>query len=118
MSAVKRVEFVSNMMMNVILCSQWCNISALNVKTPTAKKSGNIRTVSLGTQGFHIRKLQCKNGHRRYFKTMPNVNLHETINNNGAQSSKRCYIKICIKCTVSPSCNTYKYKLSSFHSWH
>ena len=50
MLAVKRVEFVSNMMMNVILSSQWCDISALNVKAPTANNSGNIRTVSLRTQ--------------------------------------------------------------------
>jgi len=27
---------------------------------------------------------------------MPKVNLHETINNSGAQSSKCCYIKECI----------------------
>jgi len=51
MSAVKRVEFVSNMMLNVILCSQWCDISALNMKASAANKSGNIRTVSLRTQG-------------------------------------------------------------------
>ena len=51
MSAVKREEFVSNMMMNVIICSQWCDINAPNVKAPAANKSGNIRTVSLRTQG-------------------------------------------------------------------
>jgi 2-phospho-L-lactate guanylyltransferase (CobY/MobA/RfbA family) len=50
MSAVKRVEFVSNMMMNVIVSSQWCDISVLSVKAPTANSSGNIRTVSLRTQ--------------------------------------------------------------------
>ena len=51
MSAVKRVEFVSNMMINVIVSSQWCDINALNMKAPTANISGNIRTVSLRKQG-------------------------------------------------------------------
>jgi len=49
MSAVKRAKFVTNMMKNVILCSQWCYISALKVKAPNANQSGNIRTVSLRT---------------------------------------------------------------------
>lgn len=51
MSAVKRAEFVSNIM-NVIVSSQWCDISAMNMKAPTANNSGNIRTVSLRNQGM------------------------------------------------------------------
>jgi hypothetical protein len=35
MSAVNRVEFVSDMMSHVMLRGRWCHIIALNVHAPT-----------------------------------------------------------------------------------
>jgi hypothetical protein len=41
MSAVKRVEFVSNRMAYIILRGRWCNIIGLNVHAPTGDKIDN-----------------------------------------------------------------------------
>ena len=38
-SAVKRVEFVSDRMLYIVLRGRWCNIIALNVHTPSEEKS-------------------------------------------------------------------------------
>jgi hypothetical protein len=38
MSAVKRVEFVSDRMSYIILRGRWCNIIVLNVHAPTEDK--------------------------------------------------------------------------------
>ena len=37
-----------------------------------------------------------QNSHRRYIQIIWNVNLHETINNNGVKTSELCNIKKCI----------------------
>jgi hypothetical protein len=43
MSAVKRVEFVSDRMSYVILSGRWCNIIVLNVHAPTEYKINDIK---------------------------------------------------------------------------
>jgi hypothetical protein len=42
-SAVKRVEFVSDGMSNIILRGCWCNIIVLNVNDPCADKSDDVK---------------------------------------------------------------------------
>jgi hypothetical protein len=42
MSAVKRVEFVSDRMSYMILKGRWCNIIVLNVHAPTEDKIDDI----------------------------------------------------------------------------
>jgi hypothetical protein len=42
-SAVKRVEFVSDRMSNIILRRRWCNIIVLNVHAPTEDKIDYIK---------------------------------------------------------------------------
>jgi hypothetical protein len=42
-SAVKRVEFVSDRMSYMILRGRWCNIIVLNVHAPTEDKIDNIK---------------------------------------------------------------------------
>jgi hypothetical protein len=42
-SAVKRVEFVSDRMSYMILRGRWCNIIVLNVHAPTENKIDNIK---------------------------------------------------------------------------
>jgi hypothetical protein len=37
-SAIKRVEFVSDRITYVVLRGRWCHIIVLNVRTPTEKK--------------------------------------------------------------------------------
>jgi hypothetical protein len=43
MSAVKRVEFVSDRMSYIILRGRWYNIIVLNVHAPTEDKSDDIK---------------------------------------------------------------------------
>jgi hypothetical protein len=40
-SAVKRVEFVSDMLSYIVLRGRWCNIIVLNVHAPSDEKSDN-----------------------------------------------------------------------------
>jgi hypothetical protein len=42
-SAVKRVEFVSDRMLYITLKSQWCDITVLNVHAPTEDKNDDIK---------------------------------------------------------------------------
>jgi hypothetical protein len=42
-SAVKRVEFVSDRMSDVILRGRWCHIIALNVHAPIADKTDDVK---------------------------------------------------------------------------
>jgi hypothetical protein len=42
-SAVKRVEFVSDRMSYLILRGCWCNIIVLNVYAPTEDKTGDVK---------------------------------------------------------------------------
>jgi hypothetical protein len=43
MSAVRRVEFVSDRMPNIILMGRWCHIVALNVHAPTEDKTDDVK---------------------------------------------------------------------------
>jgi hypothetical protein len=43
MSAVKRVEFISDRMSYIILRGRWCNIIILNVHAPTEDKIDDIK---------------------------------------------------------------------------
>jgi hypothetical protein len=42
-SAVKRVEFISDRMSYIILRSRWCDIIVLNVHAPTEDKIDDIK---------------------------------------------------------------------------
>ena len=43
-SAVKRVEFVSDRMSYIVLRGRWCNIIVLNVHAPRKEKSDDPKT--------------------------------------------------------------------------
>jgi hypothetical protein len=45
-SAVKRVEFVSDRMSYIILKSRWCHIIVLNVHVPTENKINDVKVRS------------------------------------------------------------------------
>jgi hypothetical protein len=42
-SALKRVEFVSDMMSYIILRGRWCHIIVLNVHAPTEDKTDDVK---------------------------------------------------------------------------
>jgi hypothetical protein len=43
MSAVKRVEFVSDRMSFIILRGRWCHIIVLNIHAPTEDKTDDVK---------------------------------------------------------------------------
>jgi hypothetical protein len=45
LSAVKRVEFISNRVSYIILRGRWCNIIVQNIHAPSEEKSDDWRTV-------------------------------------------------------------------------
>ena len=47
-SAVKRVEFVSDRMSCIVMRGHWCDIIVLNVYAPSEEKSGNSEAVFTG----------------------------------------------------------------------
>jgi hypothetical protein len=46
-SAVKRVEFVSDRMSYIILRGRWCHIIVLNSHVPTGDKTDDVKAVSI-----------------------------------------------------------------------
>jgi hypothetical protein len=46
-SAIKRVEFVSDRMSYMVLRGRWCNIIILNVHVPKEEKNDDSKTVSM-----------------------------------------------------------------------
>ena len=47
-SAIKRVEFISDTMSCIVMRGHWCDIIVLNVHAPSEEKSGNSKTVLTG----------------------------------------------------------------------
>jgi endonuclease/exonuclease/phosphatase family metal-dependent hydrolase len=122
-SAVKRVEFVSDRMSYIILRGQWCHIIVLNVHAPTEDKTDNVK------DSFYL-ELECvfdkfpkyrmkimsgdfnaKVGREDIFKpTIWNESLHETSNDNGVSLVNFVTSKnLRIKNTMFPHQNIHKY---------
>ena len=53
MSAVKRVEFVSDRMSYIVLRGRWCNIIVLSVHAPKRKDNSEDRFYEELQQGFY-----------------------------------------------------------------
>ena len=80
LSAVERVEFVSDRMSYIVLRVPWCNIIVLDVHVPSEEKSDDLKDRFYGEleQGFdHFSKNHTKiilgdfneSGERKYFQT-------------------------------------------------
>ena len=62
-SAVKRVEFVSDRVSYIVLRGRWCNVVVLNVRAPSEDKSDDLKESSSEEleQGFdHFPKCHMK----------------------------------------------------------
>jgi hypothetical protein len=108
-SAVKRVEIVSDRMSYIILRGRWCNIIVLNVHAPTENKIDDkkdrfyeeLEQVFDKFPRYHMKILlgdfNAKVGRKFIFKpTMGNESLHEISNDNGVRvvnfaTSKKSY---------------------------
>jgi exonuclease III len=99
-SAVKKVEFVSNRMSYIILRDHWCNMIVLNLHAPTEHKSDDIKDrfyeeleqVFDKIPRYHMKILldfNAKVGREDIFKpTVVNESLHEISNDNGVRVVK------------------------------
>jgi hypothetical protein len=103
-SAIKRVEFVSDRMSYIILRGSWCHIIVLNAHAPTEDKTDDVKDsfyeelecVFDKFPKYHMKILfgefNAKVGREGIFKpTIGNESLHEISNDNG-YISKCCHI--------------------------
>ena len=92
-SAVKRVQFVSNRMPYIVLKGHWCNTTDFNVHAPNEEKSDHSKD-SFYEQVFdHFPKYHMKSSladfnakleRENIFKTtIGNESLHQNRNDNG-----------------------------------
>jgi exonuclease III len=96
-SAIKRVEFVSEKLSYIVLRGHWCNIIALNAHAPTEEKGGDskdsfyeeLEGVFDHFPKYHMKILldfNAKMGIEDTFKpTIGNESLHQDSNDNGVQ---------------------------------
>jgi hypothetical protein len=94
-SAVRRVEFISDRMSYIILRGRWCNIIVLNVHAPCEDKGDDVKDSFYEEQGrvfdqfprYDTKILLCdfnaKVGRENIFKsTIGNESLHEISDDN------------------------------------
>jgi hypothetical protein len=97
-SAVKRVEFVSDRMSYITLRGRWCHIIVLNVHAPTEDKTGDVKDsfyegldcVFYEFPKYHIKLLlgdfNAKVGREDISKQIiGNESSHEISNDNGVR---------------------------------
>ena len=105
-SAVKRVEFVSDRVSYIVLRGRWYNIIVLNVHAPSQEKSDDSIDSSYEESeqvfnhlpNYHTKILlgdfNAKVGRDNIFKlTTGNESLHQGSNDNGVRKRKLCHIK-------------------------
>jgi exonuclease III len=124
-SAVKRVEFVSDRMSYILLRGRWCHIIVLNVHAPTEDKNDDVkdsfydeleRVFDTRFPKYHMKILLGDfNAKVCIFKsTIGNESLHEINNDNGVRLVKFVTSKnLRVKSTMFPHCSIYKYTWTS-----
>jgi hypothetical protein len=122
-SAVKRVEFVSDRMSYIILRGRWCHIIVLKVHAPTEDKTDDVKDsfyeelepVFDKFLKYHMKILSgdfnAKVGREDIFKpTIGNESLHEISNDNGVRSVNFASSKnFRVKSMMFPHRNIHKY---------
>jgi hypothetical protein len=123
-SAVKRVEFVSDRMSYITLKSRWCDIIVLNVHAPTEEKDDDIKDsfyeeleeVFDQFPRYHMKILlgdfNAKVGREDIFKpTIDNESPYEASNDNVVRVVNFATSKNLIVKSTFPHCNIHK------HTW-
>jgi exonuclease III len=119
MSAVKKVEFVSNKIPYIILRGRWCDIILLNVHVPTKEKIDDMKDsfyeelerVFDKFPKYHKKMLlgdfNAKVGTEDIFKpTIGNESLHGISNDNGDRVVKFASTKnLAFESTMFTHCN-------------
>ena len=115
-SAVKRVEFVSDGVSYIVLRGHWCNIIVLNMHAPSEEQSDVSKDSFyelLEPVFYHFPKysmeillgdFNAKVGRENIFKpTVGNESLHQDSNDNGARTVSFTTSKnLVVKSTISP----------------
>jgi exonuclease III len=126
-SAVMRVEFVSDRMSYIILRGRWSHVIVLNVHVPTEDKTDDVKDsfyeelerVFDKFPKHHMKILLgdfiAKVGREDIFKmTIGNESLHEVTNDNGVRLVNAATSKnLRVKSTVFPHRNIHKYTWTS-----
>jgi hypothetical protein len=126
-SAVKRVEFVSDRTSYIILRGRWCHIIVLNVHAPTEDKTDDVKDsfyeelepVFDKFPKYHMKSLlgdfKAKAGKEDIFKpTIGNKSLHEISNDIEVRLVNFATSKnLRVKSTLFPHRNIYKYTWTS-----
>jgi hypothetical protein len=126
-SAVERVEFVSDRMSYIILRGRWCQVIVLNVHAPTEDKSDDVKDsfyeeLERVFDKFHKYQMKillgdfsAKVGREEIFKpTIGNESLHEISNDNGVRLVNFATFKnLRVKSTMFPHRNIHKYTWAS-----
>ena len=116
-SAVKRVEFVSDRVLYIVLRGRWCNIIVLNVHEPSEEKSDDskdsfyeeLEQVFYQFPNYHMKILlgdfNAKVGRENICKpTIGNESLHQDSNNNGVRIVNFAKSKnLVVKSTMFPT---------------
>jgi hypothetical protein len=126
-SAIKRVEFVSDRMSYIILRGRWCHIIVLNVHATTEDKTDDVKDsfyeevecVFDKFLTYHMKILSgdfnTKVDREDIFKlTIGNESLHEISNENGVRLVNLVTSKnLRVKSMTFPNCNIHKYTWTS-----
>ena len=89
-SAVKRVEFVSDRMSYIVLIGRWCNIIVLNVHAPSAEKGDDSK------DSFYEELEQVFDHFPKYHMKIILGNFNEKVGNrifSNQQLGMRVYIR-------------------------
>jgi exonuclease III len=125
LSAVRRVEFISDRMLYIILRVRWCNIIVLNVRAPCEDKGDDVKDRFYAELGrvfdqfprydmkILLGDFNAKVGRENIFKpTIGNGSLHEISNDNGVRIVNFATSKILVlKSTMFPHRKVHK------HTW-
>jgi hypothetical protein len=104
-SAVKRLEFVSDRMSYIILRGHWCHIIVLNIHAPTEDKTDDVKDSVYELEYVVDKLLKCRNkivlnfnakvGREDIFKVTIGIeSLHEISYDNGVRLANFATSKI------------------------
>jgi hypothetical protein len=121
-SAVKRVEFLSDSMSYIILRGCWCHIIVLNVHAATEDKTVDAKDIYEELERvfdkftkYHLKILlgdfNAKAGKKEGLKLIiRNESLHKISNDNGVRLVNFATSKnLTVKSTMVPHCKIHKY---------
>jgi len=121
-SAVKRVEFVSDRLSYVVLRGRWSNIIVVNVHAPSEEKSDEakdgfyeeLEQVFKHFPKYHMKMLlgefNAKVGRENISKpTIGQESLHQDRNDNGVRLTSPHQKNLVVKSTMFPHRNIHKY---------